>query len=343
MVERLLKTFDGKKIQIHPTCFYLEWDADVPNARWLSLDELPKDKVQFSSYAKWKDLRYDVYVASDTKNLTGSTLHVQQDYHNVSYLKSHLQKVIRRSNSYKALKTAWNFMDLDLSDFLRRLAIIALEDCLPLDGFPVLIWFLAAVSKGYILNDAQVCYILGYVYDLSRCTYYEQHVHNDDKLPTQRDMRLFTLSPEGKNLIYSILFRQSYGGMKSDAAMCRVAALAWANRYHTKSRFLKLLSRPSKYITPPSCGLGKSEWVLASIDFHCCPNIIGAMWEKHDQYTEDEIRSAVWHCSSSVTDKKILTEDLHQRNMTDSKLCEIWRVIRKDFLGYAKFMLEKQG
>ena len=271
-------------------------------------------------------------------------MHPHQDYRNVSYLKSHLQKVIRRSNSYKALKTAWNFIDLDLSDFLRRLAIIAIEDCLPLDGFPILIWFLAAVSKGYILNDAQICYILGYVYDLAQCIYYEQYApHTDDNLPTQRDMRLFSLSPEGKNLVYSILLRQSYGGMKSDTAMCRVSALAWANRHHTKSRFLDLLSRKSKYITPPLYGLGKNEWVLAAIDFHCCPNIIGAMWEKHDQYTIEDIRSAVWHCSSSVTDKKILTEDLHQRNMTDSKLCDIWKTIRKDFLGYAKFMLEKQG
>ncbi|WP_230683985.1 hypothetical protein, partial [Streptococcus pneumoniae] len=76
MVERLLKTFDGKKVQIHPTCFYLEWNSDIPCARWLSLEELPKDKVQYSTYIKWKDLRYDVYLASDKKPTTGGTVHV---------------------------------------------------------------------------------------------------------------------------------------------------------------------------------------------------------------------------------------------------------------------------
>lgn len=344
MVEKLLKVVSGQKLQIHPSCFYLEWNAeDGPSARWVSQPE--KSRIAFGTTVKWKDLRYDVYICSDTKNGPEDKyqIHTENPYQNVSYLKSHLQKSIRRSNSYKALKTALHFLDLNLTDFLRRLAIIALEDALPLEGFNILIWFLAAVSAGYSMSDAQICWCLGYVYDLSTCTHYEQTVHNESALPSVKDMRLFTLPPDGRDLVYSILLRQSYGGMKSDTAMCRMAAYNWANRYHTKSRFLELLKRKAKYITQPSVELSRGEWLLSAIDFHCCPNIVSAMWEKHDQYTEEEIRSAIWHCSSSVTDKKLLTEDLSQRDINNTKLQEIWRCIRKDFHGYGRFMLEKQG
>ena len=347
MVERLIKSIDGQKLQVHPTCFFLEWNhPSGPQATWLNREDIQKDKIVFSQYVKWTDLRYDVLLASDTLNASEDQFQVdiENQYRNVSFLKSHLQKVIRRSNSYKAIKTAWHFIDINLHDFLRRLAIIAVEDCLPLDGYSILIWFMSAVSKGYILSNSQIAWCLGYVYDLSNCKYYEQYPHRaDDKLPTQREMRLFNLSPKGRDLVYSILFRQSYGGMKSDKHMCRVAALHWANRYHSKSRYLDMLKRSNIFITAPLVELEKREWVLAALDFHCCPNIIGAMWEKHDEYSEADIKSAIWHCSSSLTDKNLLSEDLLQRDVTNDKWQAIWKVIKKDFHGYAKFLLEKQG
>ena len=344
MVDRLIKKVEGRRLNVHPTCFYLDWlHKDGPRATWIPLTEVPKGQTVFSSYVKWKDLRYDVMLAT---NYQGEHYSVQAEnpYKNVSYLKSHLQKVMRRSNTYKALKTAWHFLDLDLHEFLRRLAIIAVEDCLPMQGYSILIWLLAGYTKGYIISDIQIAWCLGYVHDLSKCKYYEQFDHHGgskEDLPTVRQMRVFTLPQEGKDLVYSILFRQSYGGMKGDQAMCRVAALSWANRYHTKSLHLEHLQRKTIYITPPYYELQQGEWVLAALDFHCCPNIIGSLWEKHDEYTEEEIKNAIWHCSSSITNKALISEDLGQRDTEKYK--DIWKVIRKDMQGYAKFVLEKMG
>jgi hypothetical protein len=344
MVERLLKTIDGKKPLFHPNCFFLSWNEDGPTPRykatWCSYRTMDVSKFKFSSYVKWKDLRSEIMVATDYVDDPYS-VDMQNSYNNKQYLKSHLQKVIRRSNPHKALKTAWHFLDLDLHDFLRRLAIIAVEDCMPLDGYATIVWFMVAVSKGYQPSNEQICWILGYVHDLSKCTRYEQIVHSDDD--SIRDIKLRSLSQEGKNLVYSILLRKSYGGMKSDKGMCLSAARLWSSRYGTQSRYLEYLDRPLKFITPPSADLQRKEWVIGAIDFHCCPNIITSMWEKHDRFKEEEIKSAIWHCSSSVTDKENIGSDLDQRNPNVGNRLEVWKAIRKDFLSYARYILEKNS
>jgi hypothetical protein len=343
MVDRIIKSLDGKQLNFHPSCFYLSWTKDGPTpqykATWCNWRTIDRSKNKFSTTVKWKDLNLELVIATDYVG-TPYSVDMENGYHNKEYLKSHLQKVIRRSNSYKALLTAWHFLDLDLHDFLRRLCIIAVEDCLPLDGYATIVWFMAAVSKGYKPCNNQIAWILGYVYDLAICKKYEQISHAPNL--SLRSIRMRTLTQEGKDLVYSIILRKSYGGMRGDKDMCLNAAQLWSARYQTKSVHLELLNRKTIFITPPEIGMRKSEWVIGAIDFHCCPNIIVAMWEKHDEYTEAEIKSAIWHCSSSVTDKQNIADDIGQRDPTGRNL-EVWKAVRKDFLSYARFILERNS
>jgi hypothetical protein len=342
MVERLLKTVNGKKIQLHPNCMYLSWTNEGPTpqykATWCSYRNIDLSKNKFAVYVKWKDFNNEIMIATDYVGEPYS-IDMINIYRNKEYLKSHLQKVIRRSSTSRALKTAWHFLDLDLIDFLRRIAIIAIEDCVPLEGYATIVWFIAAVSKGYVVSDEQICWILGYVHDLAECKHYEQIVH-DEKLST-RAIKAKSLSQEGKNLVYSILFRKAYGGMKGDKFMCVSAAQLWSSRYGTSSRFLELLDRPLKFVTPPLEIMQKSEWIVGAIDFHCCQGIVSSMWEKHDQFSETEIRNAIWNCSSSITNKINIGLDLDQRN--PQKYASIWKVIKKDYLSYARFILDKNA
>ena len=336
-----MKTIDGRKPKFHPNCLFLSWTTDGPTpqytATWCSYYDIDLKAVKWSSRIKWKDLKSEILVATDYVGQP-FTVVASNPYRNKSYLKSHLQKVIRRSNAYKALKTAWHYIDLDLHDFLRRLAIIAIEDCLPLEGFSTLIWFMAATSKGYALNMEQICWVLGYVYDLAKTDSYEQFEHKDLSL---RQIRMRTLSQEGKDLVYSIMFRQAYGGMSGDKKMCSQAGYIWSARYQTKSLFISKRARKIIFVSPPSNVMSTAEWVIPAIDFHCCPNIITAMWEKHDDISEEKIKSAIWHCSSSVTNKINIAPDLGQRDCANKELQAIWKTIRKDFLSYARFMLDK--
>ena len=348
MVDRFIKSLDGKAPAFHPNCFYLSWLPDGPTPRytatWCQYRDMDRSKNKFAVYVKWRDLpgNNDIMIATDYLS-TPYDVNMAGDnpYKNKEYLKSHLQKSIRRSNASRAIKTAWHFLDLDLQEFLRRLAIIAVEDCLPLDGYSTIVWFVVAISKGYRPSNEQICWILGYVHDLAVCNKYEQIAHTPNI--TVASMRLKSLSQEGKNLVYSIILRKSYGGMDSDKAMCMNAALLWFGRFSTSSKHLELLRRPNIFMTPPTGSFLKAEWYVVAIDFHCCPNIIDSMWEKHDQFLPQDIRSAIWHCSSSVTDKVNISSDLRQRLSTEPKYLNIWKTIRKDFMSYARFMLDRNG
>ena len=64
----------------------------------------------------------------------------------VAILKSHLQKCIRKSNPELAVRTALEFMDLDLISFLRRLPIIMIEDCILMLDIAPIVWFLMCLS-----------------------------------------------------------------------------------------------------------------------------------------------------------------------------------------------------
>lgn len=343
MVERLIKTLNGKKLSLHPSCLYLSWTEQGPTPRyvatWCNYRDIDRSKNKFAATIKWKDLNMDLVIATDYVG-EPYTVDMENIYNNREYLKSHLQKVIRRSNPYKALLTAWHFLDLDLYDFLRRLCIIAIEDCLPLNGYSNIVWFMAAVSKGFKPCNSQIAWILGYVYDLAMCKQYEQIVHTPNI--NIRSIKMRSLNNEGKNVVYSIILRKSFGGMRGDKDMCLASAQLWSARFMTSSTYLGMLERDNKFITPPDIIMTKSEWVIGAIDFHCCPNIVVSMWEKHDEFTEDEIRNAIWHCSSSITDKINISEDIGQRDPTGRHL-EVWKTIRKDYLSYAKFLLERNG
>jgi hypothetical protein len=73
--------------------------------------------------------------------------------YNVSVLKSNLQKCVRRRRNVEALATARQFLYQDPSEMLRRLPIIMCEDAMLCPSlFCELVWLMAAVSKGYVLN-----------------------------------------------------------------------------------------------------------------------------------------------------------------------------------------------
>jgi hypothetical protein len=351
----LFKNKDAINKNCHPMCFYLKWTesgpVDIPKyiAQWTNLDQLDRTCVKWKANVKWKEigeitLATDYIPGSDPLDpsyLVGKGADETPSYSNVSYIKSHLQKCIRRSCVGKALKTAIQFLHLEPIDFLRRLCIIAIEDALPLDGFSTLVWLMAASSKEYCLTSSHVGWLLGYVHDLAKCPYYEQIDHTMADT-TIRSLRLFRHGPNGRNLCYSIMLRHSYGGMKGDKAMCHSNTVLWHMRFNTKSRFLDLLNRQQTFITFPTTALTKGEWLPAAIDFHCYTNICNHLWEKHDTYTVDQIRDAIWHCSSCLTNKKNIAQDLGQRQWDNKDYQKVWHDIKRDFNGIARYIINAQ-
>ena len=256
----------------------------------------------------------------------------------VAVLKSQLQKVIRRSNTYRTALTSARYLELDTIGFLRRLTVIAVEDALPLQGYEVITFLLAAVSKGAILTPAMNAYCLAYAVALAQCNHYEEFYSPQPPLPVSRG-KFMKLADKERDLPYSLLLRESYGGMKGDVSLCRSAAILWSLRYNTKSVLCSSVAAATKFLNYNEQA-NAFDWYLPAIDFHCCPDMISLIKEKHDNYTTDEIKMAIWKCNSCITDKKLLTDNYSQRLATERDKA-IWKDIKRDVVSYQMYKTEK--
>jgi hypothetical protein len=193
--------------------------------------------------------------------------------YNVSVLKSNLQKCVRRRCVAEALATARQFLYQDPNEMLRRLPIIMCEDAMLCPSlFCELVWLMAAVSKGYVLNADDGGMVLRAVQTaLDAPGRYNLDVVGEG-------------TPEGPvegNDATDVAFRLriAYGGMMGDAEMLerlrfRFAArtlpcVAASTTHGDIERF-----DPRRHLIP------------YAIDFHCFPGLLkanphltkGAVW-----------------------------------------------------------------
>jgi hypothetical protein len=81
-----------------PTYFYLDWEKK--QAMWLGIEDItPEIRASFVFLKKvqWKDMKTKISICTNYKGNPYQVM-LSSSYENVSFLKSHLQKCIRRSN-----------------------------------------------------------------------------------------------------------------------------------------------------------------------------------------------------------------------------------------------------
>ena len=327
-----------------PSYFYLDWSTRT--ASWRSLDRAPKQEgLKFSELVKWKQLdNVSINLCSNYHQPCMEYTYMDNPYSNVAFLKSHLQKSIRRSDVVRTLKTTYLLMDLDLLVLLRRLSVIALEDTLPIHGYSVLVWFCAAVSKGYRLSEAQQAWVLGYAYQLARIQWRDRSDHAiKDKAPVFLPKRYSYqhLDWWHYDLVYSIAFRRSYGGRGNDCKLFDHMARVWQQRPISKT-LLKRLHQPVPLICPPLDGMPPNQWLSAAIDHHCYPNIVYNLQEHYDQYDEEAIKQAIWDCSGSVNHKRLIKEATPEPTPSSQSI-EVWHTIRQRYHSLAKYAIRTRA
>jgi hypothetical protein len=225
---------------------------------------------------------------------------------------------------------------------LRRLTIITLEDVIPIEGYSMLVWMCSALSKGYILSDSQVCWVLSYIYRLCDSPHRENLLTSNDKKPYSLiGKQTYLLNSEQLSTVFSISFRRSYGGLTGDKKMLDYLVKLWYTRFRdteNEHKWRSILEGKQTFITPPSEKLHISEWILAAIDFHCYPGMIYNIQESFDMFTEKQIKDAIWVCSSSKTDKTPLTKTTVDVSEYKKHLV-VWKKINRKFHSLAKFYL----
>ena len=283
--------------------FYVNWKKEPYKAEWVK--EKP-DIVTFDEEVRWKELNLFVTIYGyndddDEKSVFNQNLQSKPNQTIMSLVKSNLQKSIRRRIINRALETAKLFMKLDIIQFIRRLFIIMIEDVMIHESLPVLVWLTAAVSKGFIITKKIESWLLSIVHYLckeEKETYHSSFISNDASVwcTKEKEVEYYRIIQEHENfnLLQSLLFRKSYGGLPGDLAMMMsfINLIYKTGQLHISSTLLI----PQN--TEEIAFLNIKDIMPCSVDFHCYPKMLHFVHEKYSQFEILTIKKAIWQHSS---------------------------------------------
>lgn len=300
--------------------FVLYW-TDTPYVEWTN------ENIANRSFIKPINWRINY---NDNKRISQQVIvgyvdeHIEQYipiqetyYHNISLLKSLLQKCIRRQLTDIAIKTAYHILKMDANMLVRRLFIIMLEDVCPHSSLSILAWLTSAMSKGFRLQKKHIEWIIGLVKYLCEETQaitsrYKVNKNYSTILMLEHAYKLD--HKVERDTIYSILFRCSYGGLKCDLNMlCWYAEMILSKEINIKTNHFDNVNIDT--IKP----LKIDEIILESADFHCFPRILVELNKRYEKYNMDILKKVLWICNSRTNTR--LTYDI------DKDLLKIWEDI----------------
>lgn len=252
---------------------------------------------------------------------------VQSDKSNIHVYKSNIQKCVRRQLTDQAVRSSYSLMSIDVPTFLRRLPIIILEDVIPISAMIPLVWWMMATTKKYKLSDDEVSYILGIVYQICQIPTYQIKGFEDD---TVDPLSWSRLTPMQKDLLWSMEFRKSYGGMVCDRNMIHYIQRNWISRLEKND----ILWETYKNIDIPQIDLSsmrecnKDDVILEGIDYHCFPWMINKLMQSHPTLTERQIKGAIWFYRSRINFRTICHDSLPMKVIPE--LEDVYLKIKED-------------
>jgi hypothetical protein len=328
--------------------FYLNFSNKFkPNIDAVWLDEKPKN-VNFIQEINCNHIKKGYYYFlcgyfPDYEKEKRFNLFKETTYKNVAYLKSHLQKCIRKQNDTWALPTSYHFMRLDEIEMLRRLPIIMLEDVFLHESFTTIIWIMIAVSSTKFKMQKYIYdYIYGVIYVLcnidkkDNITFDDDSDANDkdnDEISTITDIidsySTSNLKDSEISLLYSIHIRISYGGMEGDLKFLEKVANTWFKRFKYKTvKINNMVIRPIKIVSISEMKL--EDWDLSAIDFHCNNKLLEFINKKYEDIPIDEIKKLIWMNSSRIN--KRVKYDIYNE--------EKWNIIKDYVVKTQKYLLD---
>ncbi len=210
--------------------------------------------------------------------------------YNQYILISNFQKAMRRKAIDACLSTGIQLLGQDATVFLRRLAVVLLEDSLLHPRlYCEVVWLMLATGKGYKLRVADVQIIADAIVtgleSRSRYNLLKEARHPPDAaaLPS--------------TTVAAIRLRAAVGGMKFDTAFLGRLAdrLADADLPCEEDWYSIALGDISEFSV-------KKHMIAMAIDFHCCPFILDTLDDllKSDRTV---IKNAIWWHWSSLNER----------------------------------------
>ena len=260
-----------------PEEFCLKWKDDMFH---VIMNREENMKLVTLSNIKCNNCSFEICLYTDDDS---EEFNVESNFskESVPFLKSALQKSIRRGLVDSALSSAYALLSIDHMTLYRRLPIIMVEDVHIHNSFPVLVWLMMA---NYKPSAKIVAWIMGLVYYLCNCT----HVNNYDN-----SIQIYDIPDLYDNsLIWSIFYRIKFGGMNGDLGM-----LAFILR-NLKQDIIDPLDDKIVlnygYQSTNAC-----IHLLEAVDFHILPSILF-----FDDIGSEEVKKMMWCNSSSINFRK---------------------------------------
>ncbi len=331
------------KESIH-TYFYLQWNDKKPKAHAQFLKDKPK-LINFKHTILWNNSEITLCGYFDFLIHSNETYKPEKEkkYKNVCFLKSLLQKAIRQKNIDVAVKCAYHYILLDLQDFLRRLPIIIIEDTSLHEVYPTLIWLMIACTlkeSTFFFDKVIYEYLMGIVYVIAQSpNYHDIRNSNIESIISKNELHTFLVVQHHKkeplnSLIYSLLLRKAYGGMKCDLEMLERYAHIWSNLEYDSKYLNKMVIRPIMLESIPILQL--NEWIVDAIDFHCAPQILTYINEEYPEYSEEYIKKLIWHYSSKIN-MRIKENSIEDKEIDKND----WNKIKKYVKRVQYYLLEE--
>ena len=288
--------------------FYLIWDNKYNptlQAYWTS--ERP-DKINyieqiFSNYIKKGDYFYLCGYFKDYESENKYNLMKELKYKNILYLKSHLQKCIRKGDDTLALSTIHHLCKLNLKEALKTLTLIMLEDTFLHESFSTLVWLIIASNNNFKMQRYIYEWIYGIVYLLCKIDIMDK-IEPEVLTEKKNILELFNLynelNRENMSILYSIHMRISYENIdhNDNLKILNYHLNLWYDRFINKNILInKTNIRPIMIYVKD---LELNDWDLSAIDYFSNPKLIEYISKKYDDIDIEEIKKMILNNSSSI-------------------------------------------
>jgi hypothetical protein len=285
-----------------------KWFGDDNKILYLTMESINKCYIndKLSSFFKslcvvnWKKTNYQINCMINKSIEKKIILHkspIITNKKNASVLKSILQKAVRRKLSNLSVKVSLQMINDGLiSDLLRRLTIIIIEDSMLTKYYPTLMFLLVTTTKGYILTKYTIDWILGFVEHLCNNFNFLDYYEKYDFVPS---INYVIKNTKSKTIMLMVLFRKSYGCMSGEERLINNCIITWINRFNKNDFMFNIFINEPSFCLVDSNKIEKlnnTDIIVEGIDFHCCPNILEKLSINDERMTE----SAIWYCRSSI-------------------------------------------
>lgn len=298
------------------------------------------------------ELPQDVDTVSNPKYQLSCRLN--ENASSIPFLKSHLQKNIRKGNAGLAVRTCKEMLQQDVLQVVRRLSIIMVEDVDLHPAFNILMWWTIALTKQAdniaVLRADDVPsslleWLLGLTHMLCRIkhrTVFDtstpphhtiwQHAQNLHKLRTHQHPPSF-LNRAMQNTLWSVMVRASYGGLKGDMRLLQSVVSVYIQKVNanTNTNALWMTTvRPVVYHSVEP--LDASTWDLDAIDFHVARYFVQKLEEAVNDESID-VKRMMWENGSSV--------NVRDAGGDEKYAGDVWRKVLPSVREWQSYLLSK--